>query len=719
VPDGYPRQVATPEAAHKQLIATLTSWVLGAARRQTLVILLADLHWADPSTLELQTLLVHQAATERLLLVYTTRPNFVVPWPERTHYTQVIVNRLLKRHVRDMVTQVAMRSRLLADIVDQLAARTDGVPLFVEELTKSVIEAGASAARDIPATLAESLMTRIDRLGQPAKDVVQVGAVCGREFQHRLLGTVHPVPEDALDDALRTLVEAELLYVRGSPPDAIYAFRHALVQDAAYDSLAPGRRQALHAEVATALVTQDPALGDDHPEVLAHHQAEAGLSDQAIASWQRAGDRALRRGALSEAERHFARGIALLPQVADERQRDTRELELQLSRGRLFVASKGTGAPETVAAYARARQVASRVGGPDQLVALLAASWALDLMREGPGASRPLADELLRAAEESGLPWWLALGHLAQTVTRFHAADFAGAYAHVRLGQPHSRQEPLFPLPMDLGVMTAGYGAYAAWHLGLVGEARALAAEVAERAETIGRPCDRALAAQFRMIFHATMLGDLAAAEADAKRGLAACAEEPNPAPESSIQIILGRIRAEQGQPEVGLASMRPALDRFLATGQRLGLGYFLGLVVETLTLAGRTAEALRELDDSESAGLGEDNLRSLNLARRAALLEQAGADAAIVAAAHEDALACARSQGTRGFELRVALGYATWLMGQHRPGTARELLSPLCARLDERDDSHDAQSARSLLAELGHGAGTEDRGALLAIPGS
>src|SRR6266851_3895272 len=305
----YPPSSLSPEQQRRRLLATLVEWVLGAARAQPLAIATEDLHWADPSTLELIQLLVEQGATARLLLLYTARPEFHAQWPLRAHHTQINLNRLSARNVREMITQVAAHKPLTSETVDAVIERTSGVPLFVEELTRSVLEGGARlSGREIPVTLHDSLMARLDRLG-PAKEVAQVGAVIGSEFSYELLHAVHPMAEEKFLGALRKLVDAELQYVRGIAPDATYRFKHALIRDAAYEALLKSRRKELHRQVARTIDGEFPALKEAHPEVLARHWSEVGETEPAIAEWSRAGKAAEARSAFNEAQECYQQAL--------------------------------------------------------------------------------------------------------------------------------------------------------------------------------------------------------------------------------------------------------------------------------------------------------------------------------------------------------------------------------------------------------------------------
>jgi class 3 adenylate cyclase/tetratricopeptide (TPR) repeat protein len=339
--DKYPRLPLSPEQQRRRLLSTLVDWVSGAARVQPMVIATEDLHWADPSTLELIQLLVEQGATARLLLLYTARPEFRPQWPRRAHHTQITLSRLSARNVRAMVAEVAARKAMSDETIATVIERTGGVPLFVEELARALLETGSTklSEREIPATLHDSLMARLDRLG-PAKEVIQLGSVIGSEFSYELLHAVHPISEEALQRALLGLIDAELLYVRGIAPEAIYQFKHALIRDAAYEALLKSRRKDLHRHVAQTIDQQFPALKDARPEVLARHWTEAGEIEQAIAEWSRAGKAAEAHNAFYEAQENYQQALALLALLPESADRDARELQFRNSPGLLKVGNR-------------------------------------------------------------------------------------------------------------------------------------------------------------------------------------------------------------------------------------------------------------------------------------------------------------------------------------------------------------------------------------------
>src|SRR5436309_2905621 len=488
VPEQYPLLLASPEQRRK-LLGTLTAWLFGAARVQPLVLAVEDLQWVDPSTLELQGLFVERGATAPVLLLYTARPEFRAPWPLLAHHAQVTLGRLGHRHVREMVAHVAPRAVLAEPVIEALVTRTDGNPLYVEELTKAVLEAdagGAISARPIPATLQDSLMARLDRLGG-AKEVAQVGAVIGREFSYALLHAVLRLPDVELQAALARLADAELLYPRGLLPEATYVFKHALVQDTAYASLLKSRRRELHGAIARVLAERFHDTAETQPELLAVHYTEAGEAEPAVAAWQRAGERAFGRGALAEAVSHLRRGLAVVATLPESPARAEQEFRLQLPLGQALMVTQAFASPEAAQAFARARVLSAKLDDPVQVVLLLYGLFSSVRTRDGPQAAQPLADQALAAAEQAGRPPLLVVAHHAQAQNRFSAGDLAGAREHCGRALALYDEATQLPGPLDIRIRMLPSAAWTAWHLGHAGEARGYAREAVELAERTGR----------------------------------------------------------------------------------------------------------------------------------------------------------------------------------------------------------------------------------------
>ena len=433
VPERYPKLFLSPEAQRRETLRTLAAWLFASARLQPVVTVLEDLHWVDPSTLELQTRLVEQGTSVPLLLIYTARPEFRVPWPLLGHHTQLTLSRLGTAEVRAMIESVASHTALSEDVMQTVVKRTDGVPLFVEELTKTVL--GAPDSRAIPVTLEDSLRARLDRLGS-AKDVAQIGAVIGREFSYALVravagtGAGGRASEADLHAALGKLTDGDLLYVRGVPPAATYIFKHALVQDSAYASLLKSRRRALHAAIAAALTEQFPDVVEAQPELMAHHYAEAGDIAQAVTHYQRAGERAMRRSANEEAIIHLRRALALVGTLPETRERHRRELGLQMAIGAPLGVARGWAHPEYERTYARARELASQIGEAPELPRVLVGVAMAYIAKGDVATAAEVAQEALATAERTGEAFDLLAAHYRVGLPLLLRGHFSRALQH-------------------------------------------------------------------------------------------------------------------------------------------------------------------------------------------------------------------------------------------------------------------------------------------------
>ena len=393
LPERYPPLNLTPQRQRQKTQEALVAWLLEEAERQPVLAVWEDLHWADPSTLDVLSLLLDQVPTARMLTLLTCRPEFRPPWTTHAPVTQVTLNRLGRTQVEAMIPSLTDDKTLPTEIVEQVIAKTDGVPLFVEELVKMILESGLvreQAGRyvltgplpplAIPSTLHDSLMARLDRLST-ARELVQLGAVLGREFAYELLQAVAPVDEITLQQGLAQLVDAELVYQRGLPPRSRYIFKHALIQDAAYQSLLKSTRQQYHQRIAQVLAAQFPEIAEIQPELIAHHYTEAGLSAQAIGYWQRAGQRAIERSAMLEAIAHLTRAWRCSRPCRTRPSAPSRNWLCRLALGMALIATKGYAAPEVEQAYARARELCQQLGSTPQLFQVLFGLWVFYLQR--------------------------------------------------------------------------------------------------------------------------------------------------------------------------------------------------------------------------------------------------------------------------------------------------------------------------------------------------
>jgi predicted ATPase len=373
----------SPQRKKERTFAALLRQLEGLARTQPVLMIFEDLHWIDPTSREFLDLVLARIDRLPVLLVATFRPEFQPPWAGQPHVTVTALNRLGRSDGAAMVQRLAGNAALLPqDVIVEIVERTDGVPLFVEEMTKAVLEAGTERGReiaasvpgtglDVPATLQASLMARLDRLGPAAKGVAQIGAAIGREFSYELAASVGDLSEERLQEALRRLGDAGLVFQRGMPPTAEYLFKHALVQDTAYSMLLRGPRQALHARIARALEERFPAVTETQPEILAHHFAQGGMPISAVDFWIKAGDLARRRSANAEAAAHLLKGLELIPALPEPRARAAKELTIQNALGQIHMATKGYGSAEAEAAYMRAAELCTQIDDSDQLKRVL------------------------------------------------------------------------------------------------------------------------------------------------------------------------------------------------------------------------------------------------------------------------------------------------------------------------------------------------------------
>ncbi|NOT54643.1 MAG: AAA family ATPase, partial [Deltaproteobacteria bacterium] len=479
-PDGIPPLTLSPQKQKEKTQEALVSWLVEEAAQQAVCLAWEDLHWLDPSSLEVLTLLLEQVPTRRALVILTHRPDFMPPWRQRAHSTYLTLSRLGRQHVTALVNQVMATVVLSAEVVQQIVSRTDGVPLFVEELTKTVLESvesrGPGGRHDhsatllgIPATLQDALMARLDRLGV-AKAVAQLGATLGREFSYELLQAVSPIDASALQQALQQLVDAELLYQRGMPPQVTYLFKHALIQDTAYQSLLKSTRQQYHSQIAQVLEERFSDTKETQPELLAHHYTEAGLIKQAIPYWHKAGQRAAERSAYVEAVGHLTKGLDLFKALPDTPESAEQELPLQLALSNSLMATKGYAAPEVEKVYGRALELCRQMGEPPQLFSVLVGLWRFYLSRAEHGKALELGKQCLSLAQKMNNSVRLLGSHQAIGISQFTHGELTQARTHLEqalaLRDPQKRHFHASRSGQDPGVACLTYSAWTLWALG-------------------------------------------------------------------------------------------------------------------------------------------------------------------------------------------------------------------------------------------------------------
>ena len=586
----------SPEQQKQKTLQALLTTLLRIAAQQPVLFVMEDLHWVDPSTLEFLSLLVDQGPTARILALLTFRPDFSPPWTGRSHLTQVTLPRLPRRQAAEMAGRVAHGKTLPAEVMEQVVARTDGVPLFVEELTKMVLESGLLQEREeryeltgplpplaIPTTLHDSLMARLDRLAT-VKALAQLGATLGREFSYALLQAVSPWDEGTLGRGLHQLVEAEFLYQQGLPPEATYRFKHALIQETAYQSLLRSTRQQYHQRIAQVLEARFPESCETQPELLAHHYTEAGLAEQAIGYWQRAGQQASDRSANLEAISHFTTGIELLKTLPETPERTQQALTLHIALGAALQMTKGHAAPEVEHAYTQAHALCQQVGETPELVPVLFGLWRFYNARPQLHTARELGETLLRLAQRAHDPALAVLAHYALGVTWFWLGALPAARQHLEEGiaryTPDQRRAPVFRMGQDPGVGCRAYAARTLWLLGYPEQALARLHEALALAHELSHPyslawarCWAAMVSQFRR--------DVPAVHEHAEAAVALSTEQGFPLWAAMGTILRGWALAMQGQGEEGMAQVRQGIAAWRATGAALFVPYLCTVLAE------------------------------------------------------------------------------------------------------------------------------------------
>jgi predicted ATPase/class 3 adenylate cyclase len=741
LPACYPPLPLTPQAQRQKTLEALLVWLLIEAQRHPVCVLVEDLHWADPSTLEWLTLLIDQVPTTRVLLLLVCRAEFPLPWAARAHLSQVTLRRLSRPHVETMVQRLTDSKALPTEVLHHLVATTDGVPLFVEELTKTVLESGLVKEREghyelagslhslaIPATLHDSLMARLDRLG-PAKQLAQLGATLGREFPYELIQAVAAMDEATLQQGLMQLVDAELLYQRGLPPQARYSFKHVLIQDAAYQSLLRSTRRQYHRQIAQVLEERLPETRETHPELLAHHYTAAGLAAKAVSYWQRAGQRAIERSAHVEAISHLTKGLELLKTLPDTPERAQHELTLQLALGAPLLMIKGHTAPEVEHAYSRARELCLQVGESPHLFSALVGLWRFYLNRARFQTARELGEQCFALAQNAASPTLLQEAHMMLGSTLFYLGEPVSARSHLEQGialynSEHSRSRA-FSSGTDPGVACLSWAAWTLWMLGYPERALTKIQEALTLAQELSHAYSLCLALHYASTLH-TWRREVQLAQEKAEAVIAVSSEQGFVRWLAGGMIRRGWIMAEQGSPEEGIVQLRQGLATWQAIGGELGLPSFLALLAEAYKRVGQAEEGLRVLADALAAAhRNAQHYYDAELYRLKGelLLQQvvggslqtAYTDTSRVAlgpthaslpqteaeSSFRQAIEVARHQDAKSLELRAIMSLSRLWQQQGRRAEARQMLAGIYGWFTEGFGGLDLQEAKALLEAL------------------
>ena len=720
----YPPLNLTPQKQKEKTLRALVAQVEGLAARQPVLMLFEDAHWSDPTSLELLDLIIDRVPALRILLIVTFRPEFTPPWTGRPHVTSLGLNRLAPRQRAEMIAGVTGGKALPEEIAAQIIDRTDGVPLFVEELTKAVVESGIlTEAGDrytaagpvtplaIPASLQASLLARLDRLAS-VRDVAQIGAALGRQFSHELIAAVAVpgsgpgMPQPQLDDALAQLVGAELIYRRGTPPDAEYSFKHALVQDAAYSTLLRSRRQHLHAHIATTLENRFAEIVAAQPALLAHHCTEAGLTEKAVEYWLGAGRHAWGRSATAEAVALLRRGLALVPALPDGDWRREREFDLQIALAQALIASRGWGLLEVGEAYARVRELALTLNRPGALFSALWGQFIDHWARADLKRAQRLAAELRELGDTTGEVLMQVMGCEASGLTCFSLGEFTTGRGYLEkaltLYDPAHRASYSELLPNDARVQLRGNLSWPLACLGRLDRALFQSNTALDEARRLSHPFTLgfALACAWWTRWFVRFEPGLLLEHADETHAFAT--EHGIGFQRAMALFWRGWCLAALGRADEGI----PLITTGLAGWDELGFVIWrpcvLSLLGDACRMTGEWQAALGHL--AEAQRLAEetgDRFYQAETLRLTGDVRLVMGDSTTAEASYREAIGIAQQQSAKLWELRAATSLARLWRNQGKSAEARDLLRPVYGWFTEGFDTPVLKEAKALLAEL------------------
>jgi class 3 adenylate cyclase/predicted ATPase len=713
----YPPPNLSPQRKKERTLEALIRRVEGLAHRQPVVMIVEDAHWIDPTSRELLDLTVERVRSLPVLLIITFRPEFQPTWSGAPHATMLVLNRLDRRARSALVEEVAGGKELPNEVVAQIVERTDGVPLFIEELTKSVLESGLLREEEdryvldgslpplaIPTSLHASLMARLDRLGS-VRHVAQIGAAFGRWFRYTSLYLVAGLTEEELQASLARLVASELVFQSGSPPDAIYTFKHNLVQEAAYGSLLRKTRQQLHGRIAGALEARFPELIDSQPELFARHYTEAGLIEKSVSYWSRAAQRSVARSAMAEAAAQFQKGLDQLGQLPDDIARQRRELELRSSLGIVLQSVKGYAAPETGRTLGRARELWEQLGSPSEFFRV---SYAQSLYHEIRGelnVAHRLDQELLSLSRRRNDPAGLVLAHQSLGRNSMFAGSLASSRAHLEevlalcdLNSDHSfvRQAGVYP-----EVASQAFLAIVLFCLGYPDQALARATAAIQEAHRVAHAMSLAMSLTngARLL---SFIGNHTVFEEWANQLISVTAEQGFLLWRAMGTIYRGWVGVNSSDAVEGISLLRQGLAAYRATGAEAWVPYQIALLAKACEIAGQIEEAVDRLDDALQIieRTGERWLEA-ELHRQKGVLVLRDGQPGAAEELYRKALTIACEQEAKLWQLRAAVSLARLCRDQGRRTEARELLAPVYGWFTEGFGTPDLKDAKALLDEI------------------
>jgi len=708
----------SPQRKKERTLEALVRRLKSLANRRPVVVIFEDAHWIDPTSRELLDLTIERVRNLPVLLIITFRPEFQPPWIGEPHVTMLVLNRLDRRYRASLVTQIAGGKALPDDVIAQIVERTDGEPLFIEELTKSVLESGLLREEGshylldgplpplaIPTSLHASLMARLDRLA-PVRHVAQIGAAFGRWFRYTSLRAASGLPDDELQAALARLVASELVIQSGAVPDAVYTFKHALVQEAAYGSLLRDNRRQLHGRIAEALEAHFPELMDGQPELFARHYAEAGRVERSVFYWSKAARRSDSRSAMAEAAAQYQKGLDQLALLPDSLERRRQELEFCSSLGTVLQSVKGYAAPETGQTLGRARELWEQLGYPSEFLQVSYAQSLYHAIRGELNLAHRLDEDFLRLSRQRNDPAGLVLAHQSCGRNLMYAGRLVAARSHLEEALARCGSESQQSLIRQAGVhpqvASQAFLAIVLFCLGYPAQALARSTAAIAEARRLGHPPSLAVSLTngARLL---SFTGNDPALEEWARELATMAAEQGFLLWRATGTIYQGWVRINNGDTIEGISLLRRGSAAYSATGAQAWVPYQIDLLARACEIAGQIEEAAALLDDALQIvkRTGERWLEPELYRRKGQLLLRQGN----FAAADElycTALSTAREQEAKLWELRAAVSLANLWRGQGRRTDAGELLAPVYGWFTEGFDTPDLKEAKALTEELG-----------------
>jgi class 3 adenylate cyclase/predicted ATPase len=710
----------TPQKFKEETLRTLVDITAAISRKQQSVMLFEDAHWADPTSLEVLELLIDRVKTIPLLIVLTHRPEFQSRWSQHGHVTALNLSKLTRAQSSAIVDRLTNGKELPAGLLDQILSKTDGVPLYVEELTKSILESGelkdqgkrydyvgSIQSVNIPATLRDSLMARLDR-SVAVKEIAQIGAAIGREFSHQIIDIVASLKPSALDHALGQLVESGLAFRRGMPPDAFYVFKHALIQDAAYESLLKTRRQSLHGSIAAAIDQCFPDTRKTEPEVLAHHLTQAGDNTNAIPCWRRAGELALERLALPESIAHLQRALNLLKTLPENEARNTNEVAIRGLLGAAFIASRGWAVPEVSETLSPALELINNISRPELIPPIF---WGMCLSRLTQGRTQEamnVVHQTLAEGQKTKNPFLVMTGHAAAVVCSFWSGEYLESLRHGEIidetYDPQHHGEFVNLLNHDPRSLSLAYGADVLWMLGYPERALQKFNALEVHARMLNHPFDLGFAlylagyifdfrheprALLKLVQEITALGE----------------EHRLPFLTYLVAPISEAIRLlRNGQIAEAIVALREIIAYWSSLGGEIGAPYFKALLAEAHAIDGNFSAAMdllhQSLERINRAGWNERSHLPEVLRLKGWVYSLQG-DYVAAQRDFNGSIDFARCKQAKSWELRTSTSLARLWQSQGKYKEALSLLKPVYDWFTEGFDTKDLIEAKSLLDEL------------------